>query len=237
MQIEETLRRMCQEKRIYGCEEVTIGFYNNGHGNEVVDFCTMDSKGILRCYEIKVTLAGLKSKAKKSWYGHYNYLCVTSDLYEKIANNLSDYIPDYVGVIAPSSSFWSKTGMAAMRDSKKQNLSPEDEIMLKESMIRSMYHKLQKCRNASDLDKMSKLQSELRQSEKERKKYWNEVSSLRYVMDKFERILRVYYGKENLHPEEIVPLVDNRRIRLPETITLSLTERGKQYNEQYDLRQ
>ena len=49
LEIENILHSMCEKKRIYGCEEVTIGFYNNGHGNEVVDFCTMDSKGILRC--------------------------------------------------------------------------------------------------------------------------------------------------------------------------------------------
>lgn len=236
LQIEETLRRICQEKRIYGCEEVTIGFPNNGHGNEVVDFCTMDSKGILRCYEIKVTLADLKSKAKKSWYGHYNYLFITSELYEKIRNNLSDYIPDHVGVVIQCSSFWS-CGVENKRRPKKQPLSSEDENMLKESMIRSMSYKLQKCRNASDLEEMRKLQGELRQSEKERKKYEKEAFSLRYVMSRIKRILSVYYGKESLQPEEIVPLIDNRRVRLPETITLSLTERGRQYNEKYNLYQ
>lgn len=61
LEIEETLRQMCKKRGIYGCEEVTIGFYNNGHGNEIVDFCTMDSKGVLRCYEIKVTMPDLKS--------------------------------------------------------------------------------------------------------------------------------------------------------------------------------
>ena len=58
----------------YGCEEITIGFSNNAHGkelnndNEIVDFMTMDSKGIIRCFEIKVSLSDLKSKAKKSFY-------------------------------------------------------------------------------------------------------------------------------------------------------------------------
>ena len=43
----------------YGCEEVTIGFANNGHGNEIVDFMSMDSKGIIRCYEIKAYMCNL----------------------------------------------------------------------------------------------------------------------------------------------------------------------------------
>ena len=82
--IENALNNMCRSKRLYGCEEVTIGFPNNGHGNEIVDFMTMDSKGVLRCYEIKVSLSDLKSKAKKSWYGNYNYLVITEDLFHKI---------------------------------------------------------------------------------------------------------------------------------------------------------
>lgn len=53
LEIENILNEMYKKKRLYGCEEVTIGFYNNGHVNKIVDFCTMDSKGILRCYEIK----------------------------------------------------------------------------------------------------------------------------------------------------------------------------------------
>ena len=47
LEIEDQLRKMCRKKRLYGCEEVTIGFYNSGHGNEICDFMTMDSKGII----------------------------------------------------------------------------------------------------------------------------------------------------------------------------------------------
>ena len=47
LEIEEQLRKTCRKKRLYGCEEVTIGFYNSGHGNEICDFMTMDSKGII----------------------------------------------------------------------------------------------------------------------------------------------------------------------------------------------
>ena len=82
--LENALIKQTREKRIYGCEEITIGFHNGGRGNEIVDFMTMDSKGIIKCYEIKVTMEDLKSKAKKSWYGNYNYLVVSEELYNKV---------------------------------------------------------------------------------------------------------------------------------------------------------
>ena len=231
LEIEEALRQMCVNRRIYGCEEVTIGFYNNGHGNEVVDFCTMDSKGILRCYEIKVTLADLKSKAKKSWYGHFNYLFVTRELYQKICENLDDYIPDYVGVAVPCPDSWSD-GVEIVRNPKKQTLSVEQEVLLKDSMIRSMSYKIQKYRDAANLEKMSKLQSELRKTEKESEGWMKEATGFRYLMGKIERILRLYYGKENVNIQEIVEDTVNRKMHLPETISLHLTERGMKYNEQ-----
>ena len=38
-------------------------------------------KDLFRCYEIKVTMQDFRSKAKKSWYGNYNYLVISSKLY------------------------------------------------------------------------------------------------------------------------------------------------------------
>lgn len=56
LNIEKALLQMCHDKGAFGCEEITIGFVNGGYGNEIVDFMTMNSKGIIRCYEIKVTM-------------------------------------------------------------------------------------------------------------------------------------------------------------------------------------
>lgn len=52
LEIEAALQKDTQTKRIYGCEEITIGFYNNGHGNEIVDFMTMDSKSCMKRLQI-----------------------------------------------------------------------------------------------------------------------------------------------------------------------------------------
>ena len=186
LEIEEKLHYMCHKKRIYGCEEMTIGFANAGQGNEIVDYCTMDSKGILRCYEIKVTLPDLKSKAKKSWYGHYNYLVVTNELYQKIRSEIETFIPEFVGVAVPCSASWS-CGIEIKRNAKKQKLSPGQEIMLKESLIRSMYYKKEKYKNASDIEKVKQIKADCKEWEKryrqeyqERNQYLNMI--LRYEL-------------------------------------------------------
>lgn len=228
LEIEEKLHYMCKRRRIYGCEEVTIGFYNAGKGNEIVDFCTMDSKGVIRCYEIKVTLADLKSKAKKSWYGHYNYLVVTRELLEKIKDNIEDYIPDYVGVAIPCPDSWSD-GIEICCNAKKQQISSEQELMMKESMIRSMSYKMQKIRNAADLEKMAKLQSELRKLDKENDTYRKQVSDYYMIISKIERALELYYGME-VDLEECIKNITSRKILLPESITLTLNDRGVKYN-------
>mgnify|MGYP007110284969 CR=1 FL=1 len=131
LSLENALIKSTKQKRIYGCEEITMGFYNNGHGNEVVDFMTMDSKGIIKCYELKVTLQDLKSDAKKSWYGHYNYLVVSRELYDKVSD-WDEYIPKHIGIIVGEC-------LESRRKAQRCEVSTETEIMLKESMIRSMF--------------------------------------------------------------------------------------------------
>ena len=121
---------------------------------------TMDSKGIIKCYELKVTLQDLKSNAKKSWYGHYNYLVVGRELYNQVSD-WSKYIPKHIGIIVGDS-------LESRRKAQKCEVTTETEIMLKESMIRSMYHKMQKYKDAQSLDKQKQLQSKIRRLERER---------------------------------------------------------------------
>ena len=56
LDIEAALQKDTRIKRIYGCEEITIGFYNNGHGNEIVDFMTMDSNLMQRNLGMVITI-------------------------------------------------------------------------------------------------------------------------------------------------------------------------------------
>lgn len=121
---------------------------------------TMDSKGIVKCYELKVTIQDLKSDAKKSWYGHYNYLVVSKELYNQV-ENWDDFIPKHIGIIVGEY-------LESVRKAKKCDMSTETEIMLKESMIRSMFWKMDKYKDAQSLDKQKKLQAKIRQLEKEK---------------------------------------------------------------------
>lgn len=225
-EIEETLYNMVYVNRLYGCSEVTIGFYNNGHGDEIVDFCTMNSKGIIKCYEIKVTLADFKSKAKLSWYGHYNYLVVSEELLSKLTDELiNEHIPKYVGIAIPAMS----NSLKIIRRARKQDLSNEDEIMIKESLIRSLTNKLFKSRQANNIVLMSELKRMVSKQNKVIKKTKDDYESLYYKVCMFERYLRQYYDKD-FSIDQFYEQFFDRQNYLDETITLNLSDSGKKYN-------
>ena len=184
--IETALNDMCRSKRLYGCEEVTIGFQNNGHGNEIVDFLTMDSKGILKCYEIKVSLPDLKSKAKKSWYGNYNYLVITEDLFHKVPD-WSIYIPDHIGIMV-----YSGNELCCKRRPIKKELSSSEQLMIKEGLIRSLTWKMWKYKDSGDPVRFRKLQAEIREWQK-RYKREREVNDYEYAeRNRFRHAVRKY---------------------------------------------
>lgn len=126
----------------YGTEEVTIDFQRNGNGREIVDFLSYDAKrDIFRCYEIKVTMADFKSKAKKSWYGNYNYLVISDDLYQQ--QSLDDWkqsIPNGVGIITVSNNGIRENVVRA----RYTGITAETNDMLKRSLIRSLFYKKMK---------------------------------------------------------------------------------------------
>lgn len=138
---------------------------------------TMDSKGIIKCYELKVTLQDLKSNAKKSWYGHYNYLVVSRELYNKVSN-WDEYIPKHIGIIVGEC-------LESRRKAQRCEVSAETEIMLKESMIRSMFWKMQKYKYAQSIEKQKQLQSKIRSLEREKE-------NIRERALKAERIISDY---------------------------------------------
>ncbi|RBR96506.1 hypothetical protein EB62_00956 [Enterococcus faecalis] len=68
-QAEKCLWHYTNKMGVFGCFEVTIGWF----GKERVDFMTYSTDNTIRCYEIKVTLADLKSSAKQTFLSDYNY--------------------------------------------------------------------------------------------------------------------------------------------------------------------
>ena len=127
----------------YGTTEVTIDFQRNGNGKELVDFISYDArKDIFRCYEIKVTMQDFKSKAKKSWYGNYNYLVLSSELFSQIPlEEWEKNIPNDVGIIVINPSSLLKR---TVRRSKKKDLSDKEKDTLKNSIIRTLFYQNQK---------------------------------------------------------------------------------------------
>lgn len=120
LELERLIWKATHTQGTFGCFEVTIGWF----GNERVDYMTYDTKGIWRCYEIKVTKSDFRSKAANTFLGHYNYYVMPSELYEEIKAE----IPPHIGVY---------TGKTCAKKARRQELGTDEQI-LKNSLIRSL---------------------------------------------------------------------------------------------------
>jgi hypothetical protein len=170
IQLERQIYSATNKQGTFGCFEVTIGWF----GDERVDYMTYDTKGIWRCYEIKVSKSDFYSKAKKTFCGHFNYFVMTKELFDEVKDDVPSNIGVYLG------------GMSVKR-AKRQELTV-DEQTLKDSMIRSLSReagKLFKSESPSFVDSMNRrLNNERREKERYREQY---QSLLREVDEKFGR--------------------------------------------------
>lgn len=150
IELENALDAYSEKKREYGCREITIGFHYEGHGDEIVDYMTMDGHSVFRCYELKVSLSDLKTDNKKSFYGDYNYLVVSEDLYRK--NPVWDnWIPPYCGILYGKA-------LKVVRNAKKKRVDDTTREMLKDSLIRTLYWKMKDYQNADNLEGLHEMQ-------------------------------------------------------------------------------
>lgn len=116
------------QKGIYGCHEVTAGVEILKKGREIIDFLTYDTQTVFRAYEIKVSKADLKSSAKLSFVGHYNYLVMPEALYDDVRG--TGVLPYGVGVII--------IGKGLVKKASRKRLSMGQSVKLLESLIRSL---------------------------------------------------------------------------------------------------
>lgn len=169
LKLEKQIRQATHKMGVFQCFEVTIGYA----GDERVDFMTYDTKGIFRCYELKVSKADFHSNAAVSFVGHYNYYVLTRDLY----NQVKDEIPDWVGVYV---------GDYCIKKAKKQDISNKEYQMrrtingrstevvipwidlLKESMIRSLYRDSDKLFYSNNDKYLNQIKCELERTRRER---------------------------------------------------------------------
>jgi len=172
---------------VFGCFEVTIGF----NGRERVDYMTMDTKGIFRMYEIKVSKSDFHSKAKHTFLGNFNYYVTTNKLYQEI----KEEIPKEIGVyVVGSLEYLGCTGdIICKKNPKKQEISLNDIQILKSSMIRSLYRDYEKAYKSKNTDFINNLNSRISQLEKENRKLSIENAKLS------NKLYEIKYRKEGLH--------------------------------------
>ena len=94
LEMEEALYYYCRENSDIVIEEVIMP-----DDQGIVDTlsCRLTPENLFewRCYELKVSLADFRSKAKLSFIGHYNYFVLPHALYVKV----KEEIPAAIGVL------------------------------------------------------------------------------------------------------------------------------------------
>ena len=127
----------------FGCFEVSIGFNDDYRGCvERVDFITYDTKGVVRCFEIKVSKSDLNSKAKKSFIGDFNYYVMPVELWESLQSD-KDFMWHVRGLGVGVYSFTSRTLECVLKPKKKQ-VSMGLKVTVLESMVRSLNREVAK---------------------------------------------------------------------------------------------
>ena len=124
----------------YGCREVKIGGVKTRQfvtdKKEFVDYMTITSDGKITCYEIKSSLADIKSNARLSFYGHKNYFVMPIELYNDIRNEswfLRKLENNAIGVISVNKFYELKV----VKKCKNKNLSIGTQTILLESFAKS----------------------------------------------------------------------------------------------------
>ena len=168
--LEKSIWEVTQRTGTFGCFEVTIGY----GGKERVDYMTVDTKDVFRCYEIKVSKSDFHSKHKHSFVGHYNYFVLTSELYDQV----KEEIPKEIGVYV---------GSTCVKQAKHQEVSQETCEMLKNSMLRSLYRDSQKLYRSKSSDYVNRTRRQIESLKRE-------LRDLRENYNHFYENVRVIYG-------------------------------------------
>lgn len=160
--LERAIWKATNKQGVFGCFEVTIGWF----GKERVDYMTYDTKGVFRCYEIKVTKTDFHSHCHNSFVGDLNYYVLPADLYEEV----KEEIPDFVGA------YIERDGTVySIRRARRRMV--EDQDTLKNSMIRSLCREVTKQIRSGDTLYIEAKNREISQLKREcddlRRKYWD----------------------------------------------------------------
>lgn len=183
--LEKALWRETSNQGVFNCFEVTIGWW----GKERVDMLQVDTKGIWRCYEIKVSKSDFHSKAKKTFVGHYNYFVMTEELYQEVKDEIAENYKG-IGVYAGYNS-GGNTYVSLVKRPKKQELQVEEDV-LKSSMIRSLYREVEKAYKSNKIEYLADLERRNNRLEKDLK------DSNKDFRD-YQRAIYAELGREKYH--------------------------------------
>ncbi|MHA2856908.1 hypothetical protein ACXZ7E_23105 [Paenibacillus lautus] len=173
LQLERQIYGATNKMGTFGCFEVTIGWY----GQERVDYLTYDTKGIWRCYEIKVSKADFYSKAKKTFIGHLNYYVMPHELF----NVVKEDIPSHIGVYA---------GSYSLKKAKRQSLGIDEQV-LKDSMIRSLAREAGKLMKSENPDFVNRMNRMINREQKEKEQFRDRYHSLLSEVSELRNQLKV----------------------------------------------
>ena len=175
-QLETAIREELSD--FFGCPEVTIGWY----GHQRVDYMTMDSKEIFRCFEIKISKSDFLSKHGHNFVGNYNYYVMPKELFLKIEGE----IPKEIGVY-----IWNGIYLSLVKRAKRKELEVNKDI-LKNSLIRSLYREFRKSVNSKNIKKMMNLERNFKREKKEKEENKRTLNS--YV-----RAIREEMGRDKFN--------------------------------------
>ncbi|MNW32216.1 hypothetical protein D3C74_91560 [compost metagenome] len=174
LEMEDAILKATSKMGVFGCFEVTIGWY----GKERVDYMTYDTKGIWRCYEVKVSKSDFQSNAHNTFVGNYNYYVMPKDLYEQV----KDKIPEHIGVYL---------GGTLIKRAKRRELGVDDQI-LKDCMIRSLSRdaeKLQKSENPDYTNRMNRLiAAERKEKERYKELYYGKMTEIHELKTELRKL-------------------------------------------------
>ncbi|MEX2803833.1 hypothetical protein AB3329_01765 [Streptococcus sp. H31] len=137
--VEKAILNHNNKMGVFACVEVMIGNWRSKSAItdqiEIVDVMTYETTGLLKCWEVKTSLADLKSKALLSFYGDYNYLVLPYELFVQASDKelLTKYYWQGIGV------FSFKDGkLYCERKAKKKTVDLGLKVLMLESMNRSL---------------------------------------------------------------------------------------------------
>lgn len=170
--LEREIWEATRKQGVFGCFEVTIGWF----GKERVDYLTYDTKGIWRCYEIKVSKSDFQSLAKNTFVGHFNYYVMPKELYDQVKDEIQKHIGVYING-------------GCVKKAKKQELAIDEQV-LKNSMIRSLYREAEKIIKSENPNVIDLLRRQIQRARKEAERYKRNYWDLLREKQEQERIRR-----------------------------------------------